>query len=87
MEPIPKTSNLAITSLLFACPSPVIFVFGSIPAIILGVMALRQIDAHEVYTGRKLAKAGLILGILFTLGSGVYLIWLVIVLSNFGPVH
>ena len=40
----PQTSGLAITSLILGCASFVCWIFTGLPAVILGIVALRQIN-------------------------------------------
>jgi hypothetical protein len=58
----PKTSGLAIASLICSIGNFVIIPFGFIPGIICGHLALKQLAREPGLRGRGLAKAGLILG-------------------------
>jgi hypothetical protein len=60
----PKTSGLAIASLVCSAGSFIIIPFGFIPGIICGHLALKQLTREPGLRGRGLAKAGLILGYL-----------------------
>ena len=62
-NPPNRTSILAINSLIMACLW--LFGLGSLAAIVLAVMALRQIARSQgTLTGRRLAIAGMIAGII-----------------------
>jgi hypothetical protein len=63
--PVQSTSNLAIWSLVCGCLSLLCGVFASIPAIILGHLALGDIKKTS-RPGRGLALAGLIIGYIMT---------------------
>lgn len=56
-----ETSPLAIASLAFSCLGAITMGILTIPGIICGVLAKRQIQRGE-YTGRPLAQAGIIVG-------------------------
>jgi hypothetical protein len=58
----PKTSGLAIASLICSIGNFVIIPFGFIPGIICGHLAFKQLAREPGLRGRGLAKAGLILG-------------------------
>ena len=63
-----RTSGLAITSLVLGILSFLFVCFASIPAIICGVLALRDIrNSRGQLTGRGLATTGIVIGVLFTL--------------------
>ncbi|MCB1231093.1 MAG: DUF4190 domain-containing protein [Verrucomicrobiae bacterium] len=63
-QPGAKNSGQAISSLIFGILSNTcLWIFGSIPAIILGIKAIKQIDrSGGAVTGRGLAIAGIITG-------------------------
>jgi hypothetical protein len=61
-RPTPKTSRLAIASLVCSIGSFIILPFGFIPGIICGHMAKKRIVATPGLQGGGLAKAGLIVG-------------------------
>lgn len=61
-----KTSGLAIASLVLACSSLVIGILGSIPAIVLGHIARRQIRKDPTKGGARMAMTGIIIGWVFT---------------------
>jgi xanthosine utilization system XapX-like protein len=61
-----ETSNLAIWALVCGCLSLLLGIFTSIPAIILGHKALSEIKKNPAIQGRSMAKAGMILGYIFT---------------------
>lgn len=79
----PKTSPLAIISLvcgILICGS----FFTGLPAIVCGLLALRQISESEGrLTGRGLAIAGIVCGVI-TMALG--LMWLLLARSNFSLV-
>jgi hypothetical protein len=58
----PKTSGLAVASLVCSIGSFIIIPFGFIPGIICGHMALKRIAQTPALRGRGMAKAGLIIG-------------------------
>jgi hypothetical protein len=62
----PATSNLAIGSLTCGCLALLLWFLTSIPAIILGHLALREIKQTPDLKGRGLALGGLIIGYLMT---------------------
>ncbi len=83
-----QTNNKALISLILGICS---FVIGGnlltgIPAIILGHMALREIDrSNQVQSGRPLALTGLILGYVATLGTVAFcLFWFFVVILAVG---
>jgi hypothetical protein len=61
---VPKTSRLAIASLVCSVGSFVLIPFGFVAGIICGHMALKRIRENPALRGRGLAKAGLIIGYL-----------------------
>lgn len=68
------TNTMAILSLVFA------FVFAPL-GIVFGIMARKQIPVTGE-SGAGLAKAGLILGVIFTLLGLVYVIGVVVLLGS-----
>lgn len=66
---MPRTSGLAVASLVCSliCCLPI----TTIPGVILGVVALAAISKNPHLSGRGLAIAGIVLGIIFTIGQGV----------------
>jgi hypothetical protein len=70
---VQPTSNLAIWSLVCGCVSVLCGIFASIPAIILGHMALSEIKKNPGVQGRGMAIAGTIMGYVFTLLIVAYL--------------
>lgn len=70
------TNTMAVLALVFA------FVFSPL-GIVFGVIARKQI-ARTGEGGAGLAKAGIILGVIFTLLSIVYVIGMVALLSSGG---
>lgn len=59
----PQTNGLATTSLVLGIVGPLFCGVGSVVALVLGVVALRQIDASQGWqTGRGQAVAGIVLG-------------------------
>ena len=73
-----STSTLAIASLVLSCASVVLGPFGSIPGIILGHMALKEIRENDSLAGKGIAQAGRLIGIIFT---ALYLIGFLVVLG------
>jgi len=63
---IPKTSQTAIWALVCGCCSILCSLLTSIPAIILGHMALAETKRDPQIQGRGMAIAGTILGYVFT---------------------
>jgi len=61
-----STSQLAIWSLVCGCLSIICGLFGAVPAIVLGHMALCDINKTPGRSGRGLARAGLIIGYIMT---------------------
>lgn len=67
VKPPTRTSGLALASLLLALVGAFTFV-GTLAAIVSGYLALRQIErAPHALGGRRLARAGMILGGVFTI--------------------
>ncbi|HWC89752.1 MAG TPA: DUF4190 domain-containing protein [Pirellulales bacterium] len=67
---VPRTSGLAIASLVCGLLSLVTCLFTGIPAVVLGIIALLKINSSNGrLLGRGMAVAGLIIGCLGTLGS------------------
>jgi hypothetical protein len=66
--PVPprRTSGLALTSLLLAIIGA-FTVVGTVAAVVVGAIAYRRIPQQPGVGGRRLAKAGMILGGVFTL--------------------
>lgn len=64
---VPVTSQLAIWALVCGCLSLLCSLFTSIPAIILGHLALVEIKKNPSLQGRGMALAGLIIGYVMTL--------------------
>jgi hypothetical protein len=61
--PTPRTNGMAITALVLSIISFLpLLAICSIPAIILGVIALNQIKKEPAVTGKGMALAGLICG-------------------------
>jgi hypothetical protein len=69
----PRTSGLAIASLICSCASLVAGPFGAIPGVICGHMARARIRRDPSLGGHGLAKAGLIVG--YSL-LGLMVVWL-----------
>jgi prepilin-type processing-associated H-X9-DG protein len=64
----PRTSGLAIASLVLGILSLFLMIFTSIPAIICGIAALIRIsNSRGRLTGKGLAISGIVVGVLFTL--------------------
>lgn len=62
-QPLPKTSRQAIASLVFGLLGFVLWILASIPAIILGVLALRKIEqSNGSQRGNGLAITGICAG-------------------------
>jgi hypothetical protein len=61
--PVPRTSGLAIASLVCSLAGMFTLGFGGIPGIILGAIALKRVRiAQGALQGRGLALAGIIIG-------------------------
>jgi hypothetical protein len=60
--PAPKTSGLAIASLVCSVGSFCVIPFGFVPGIICGHMAMTRLAQNPGLRGRGLAQAGLIVG-------------------------
>lgn len=59
--------------------------FAGIPAIVLGTQARREIDAApHVQGGRGMATAGFVLGIISTVGSVLYVAFIIVMLATNG---
>jgi hypothetical protein len=69
-----KTSGLAIASLVCSliCCIPVIPVIG----ILLGIGAMISIGGDPAKKGKGMAVTGIVLGVIFTVGQGVFCPWL-----------
>jgi hypothetical protein len=76
---VPKNSGKAIAALVCGILSLICCgIFAAIPAIILGVLGRREIDASGgIVTGRGMATAGLVLGIIGIVLSVITVILLV----------
>jgi hypothetical protein len=71
-EPPPRTSPEAVASLVLGLLSPVLSLLGAVPAIFLGVRAVRAINlADGRLRGTRLAVAGMALGVLVTMATVV----------------
>ncbi len=64
--PVQATSNLAVASLTCACLGLVLGFFTSIPAVILGHLALLDLKKRPERVGRSYAMSGLIIGYIMT---------------------
>jgi hypothetical protein len=82
MTAIVRKSNMATASLALSCASVVLGPFGFIPGIILGVLALKEIDRTAGMSGRGAAIAGVLIGI--TLGV-IFTLLTIAVLTAKGP--
>ena len=68
------TSGLATASLILAIVSPFCHVFAAVPAVICGLMALSEISkSRGKLKGASMAMAGIVLGIVFSILSSVFL--------------
>lgn len=80
-----RTNSLAVTSLICAVTGLFMIFLGSIPAIVFGAIALRQIRKSGE-KGRRLALAGVIIGlagiVLAIVTATVLLVWLHTVQRN-----
>lgn len=79
----PTVSNLAVGSLTCGCLALFLWFFTSIPAIILGHLALREIKKTPDLRGRGLAMGGLIIGYLMT----VVTVAVIALYLNLTPFH
>jgi hypothetical protein len=71
-QPASRTSGLAIASLVCGLLSLVTCLFTGIPAVVLGIIALLKINnSNGLLQGRGMAIAGLIIGGLSTLATGL----------------
>jgi uncharacterized membrane protein len=75
------TSKLAIWALVCGCLSLLCGLFASIPAIILGHMALGETKKNPAVSGKGMALAGMILGYVFTTLIVLYLIAIVVLIA------
>ncbi len=83
----PRTSGLAIASLVLSCMSFVIGPAGFVPGIICGHLAMREIHNHPELDGNGLAVAGLIIGYI-SLGICLFMfLFLLLILSDVSTVH
>lgn len=75
----PKTSGLAIASLVCSIGNFCLIPFGFIPGIICGHLALKRIGQNPSLKGRGMAQAGLIIGyvglVLLVVFLGVFLVF------------
>jgi prepilin-type processing-associated H-X9-DG protein len=84
-DPQPRTSRAAVLSLVLGLLSPVLSLAAAIPAWVLGLRALRAINASDGrLRGARLAAAGLILGIAATVVTAAGLVVLVLLHLNAG---
>ncbi len=84
----PKTSGLAITSLILGCASLLCSVFTGIPAAICGVIAMKKIKASNgTMGGHGLALAGLIIGVIMSVLAPVIAILAGIAMPAFSQVQ
>ncbi len=67
----PKTCGLALASLICSCAGLFISLLGTIPGIVCGHLAMKQINRTRGLEGRGFARAGLIAGYVLTV------LWLV----------
>ena len=73
-DPPNRTSILAINSLIMGCLW--LFGVGSLAAIVLAVMARRQIAPSQgTLTGKRLAIAGMVVGIIGLIVAGMTFVW------------
>jgi hypothetical protein len=86
-EPVvPKTSGLAIASLVLSIATLLLGPFGFIPGIICGHMAMARIRKEPALGGVGLAKAGLIIGYVFlALGMIVAILFAVGLIAALRP--
>jgi prepilin-type processing-associated H-X9-DG protein len=77
--PSPRLSGTALVSLLLGLTSPLLQVLTGLPAMVLGLRALRAVNASEGrLQGARLAVGGMILGALGTALTGLWLGMIVI---------
>jgi hypothetical protein len=81
LPPPPRTNPLAITSLVCAIAGLFLFCLPTIPAIVTGAVALRQIRQRGE-NGQGLALAGIIIGVCSILLAIVGIIVLGVLLRN-----
>jgi hypothetical protein len=74
LQQAPKTSGLAIASLVCGIVSLLCGLFLGIPAVICGHMALKRIKAGRSSGGNGMAIAGLVMGYIMTVVSVVLII-------------
>ena len=65
MTDAPKTSRLALTSLVMSCLTIPLGPFGPIAGIVCGHVALSAIKSNPMQRGRALAITGLVIGYVF----------------------
>jgi hypothetical protein len=79
----PRTSRAAVLSLVLGLLSPLLSLATAIPAWVLGLRALRAINASDGrLRGQRLAIAGLVLGIAGTVATAVAFVALVLLHVN-----
>jgi hypothetical protein len=81
----PKTSGLAIASLVLSCLSVILGPFGCIPGIICGHLGRKQCRSDSNITGEGLALSGLIIGYIFLGITIISLILLVALIGSAAP--
>jgi hypothetical protein len=81
MAPTGATSQLAIWALVCGCLGFLCSLFTSIPAIVLGHLALGAIKKQPGLQGKGMAIAGLILGYFITVAVIIYLIVFLLLLA------
>jgi hypothetical protein len=75
----PKTSGMAIASLVLSCAGLLIGIFGAIPGLILGIISLKAINKSQgKLTGKGMAIAGISAG-------GFFLVMGIFVLASLIP--
>jgi hypothetical protein len=65
MTVAPKTSKLALASVVMSCLTFPLGPFGFIPGIVCGHVALSAIKSDPMLRGQSLAIAGLVIGYIF----------------------
>ena len=75
-QPQSKPSGMAITSLVLGIVGVPLFCFvlPSLLAVVFGAIGIRQCSKNPVYSGKGMAVAGLILGVLTLLGFALLLV-------------
>src|SRR5947209_1577198 len=72
----PKTSRKALVSLALGLASPVGFILTGLPALLIGLSGLREINRSEGrLRGRVAAATGMLLGLV---ASSLFVLWLVV---------